>query len=67
MVLTELQVSVAVKTASVIPVVLDHRCYPANSSYAKLSKHSPKLVSLIYESEGLFCVTLCHGQYKYYL
>lgn len=66
--LTELQASIAVKTAQVIPKVLDHRCYPANTSYAKLAVEvQSKLVSSIYEAEGLFCVKLCQGQYKYYL
>lgn len=66
--LTELQASIAVKTAQVIPRVLDHRCYPANTSYAKLAAEvQSKLVSSIYEAEVLFFVKLCHAQCKYYL
>lgn len=66
--LTELHTAVAVKTAQVIPIVLVHRCSPANASYTKLAVEVvSKLVSAIYEAEGLFCVKLYHGQQKYYL
>lgn len=66
--LTEMQASIVVKTAQVIPMVLDHRYNSANTSYAKLATDvQSKLVSSIYEAEGLFCVKLCHIQCRCYL
>lgn len=51
---TELQASIAVKTARVIPMVLDHRCCPANTSNAKLAVElQSKLVFSIYDCSVL--------------
>jgi len=58
---TELHTTVAVNTAQVIVIVLVHRCYLDNTSYAKSAVEAlSKLVPPIYEAGGLFCVKFYH-------
>lgn len=58
----------AAKAAYVILIVSVHTHYAVTNSYAKLAVEVlSKLVSAVYEAEGLFCLKVYHGQQNYYL